>query len=73
MSCSILQFPQTNIVKLICVVHLNLRCSIPKCLYNIMVEGQSTTIIANVKNIMYNVKAGLHVSTLLSHLQALVV
>jgi len=39
-----------------------------------MGEGQSNTTIAHVKKyIMYNVKAGLHVLTPLSHFQVLVV
>jgi hypothetical protein len=53
---------------------LNLRCFIPKYLYSIMGKGQSNTTIVDVKiYIIYNVKTGLHVSTLRSHLQALVV
>jgi len=38
-----------------------------------MGKGQLNTTTVNAKNIMYDVKAGLHVWTLLSHLQALVV
>jgi len=42
-----------------------------------MGEGQSNTTTANVKNIkkfiIYDVKAGLHVSTLLSHIHAVMV